>query len=235
MNVYLAAVALLCVSGCASGFTQHTVWTQPSSALVNLWAERARLTQEVGYLAQVKFKSESGTKTFTLELFFREPDTYMLRGRGTLGATGFRARVWGDSLVLLLNRQKRGFAGRADEYNDRETAEMWRLLRAALPWLVGETDLDPLSSGPAGQDARIYVVEHGGRPDTVRIDLGDDILKIAYGRFWDRYPFWHIRTATGESRTALLSLEFRQQLYNSSLDSSAFELELPPGTLPLLD
>lgn len=235
MNVKLAAVALLCVSGCASGYTHHTVWTQPSSALENLWVERARLTEEVGYLAQVKFESESVHKTFTLELFFREPDTYMLRGRGTLGATGFRARIWGDSLVLLLNRQKRGFAGRADEYNDRETAEMWRLLRAALPWLVGETDLDPLRNISAGQDARLYVVEHGGRPDTVRIDLGDDRLKIAYGRFWDRYPFWHIRSATVESANARLFLEFRQQLYNSSMDSSAFELELPPGTLPLLD
>lgn len=232
MRVGGAAVALLFIAGCASTgvVPQRTLWRTPSAALANLWVERARLTEEVGYLASVEFESESVNRSFTLELFFREPDTYMLRGRGTLGATGFRARIWGDSLVLLLNRQKRGYAGRADEYADKETVEMWRLLRAALPWLVGENRLDSESS-----TSKTRVVEHGARPDSVLIDLGDDRLKISYSRFWDRYPFWHIRTATGVSSTARLSLDFRQQLYNPSMDSSVFELTLPPGTLPLLD
>jgi hypothetical protein len=229
------ALALLCVTGCASTYMPRTLWSVSSTELTELWAVRAHATHEIGYLAAVEFESENEHRSFTLELFFREPDTYMLRGRGTLGATGFRARVWGDSLVLLLNRQKRGYAGLADDYADQETLEMWRLLRAALPWLTGEMELDSDRMGGAYAATRIRVVEHGGRPDTVLIDLGPDQLKIGYGRFWDGYPYWHIRSATGESDKARLTLEFRQQLYNTQMDSALFRLELPPGTGPLVD
>jgi hypothetical protein len=152
-----------------------------------------------------------------------------LRGRGTLGVTGFRARVSEDSLVVLLDRDRRGFAGPPDAFPDTSSKAMWMLLREVLPWLVGQPDLATQS------DWRLQAAERGTRPTLLELRQDGRRLELGYGRYRSSYPYWHLRLARGESLEGVLALDFRQQLYNIALDSALFDLRLPPGTRPLLD
>jgi hypothetical protein len=178
-------------------------------------------------LAAVEYQGPPRERSFTLELFYRAPHQYLLRGRGTLGVEGFRALVRGDSLVVLLDRQDRGFRGPAGELPAR-ARQMWLLLREALPWVVG--DLDLLENPPQLASARA-----GSRPERLQVERRGNRLELEYARYRDDYPYWHLRTVKGVSAEAEIRLEIRQQLYNPDLDSTLFELDLPAGTRPLLD
>ena len=181
-------------------------------------------------LSAASYHGRPQDRGFTLELFFRAPDTYLLRGRGALGVVGFRALLQGDSLTLLINRQKRGYQGRTEDFPDPKTREMWELLRSALPWITGTVDLKSLREGD-------WQLQFGaaGRPRILRAHQDDVELVIEYGRYRGAFPFWHLRTVKGRTPTAQIELEIRQQLYNTPLDSGLFALELPAFTRPLTD
>ena len=221
----------LVLAGCAAPGAPPVLWEKPGRALVDVWRERSTATREVALLARTEFRESGRVQSFTLELFFRAPDTYMLRGRGTLGITGFRARIVRDSLIVLLDREARGFEGSVDSYPDDSTRALWQLLRAALPWLVGVTAL----SGDGTQEVDVVAEPGAGRPVEVRLVRNDCVLQLGYGRYREEFPFWHLQTASGRSPGAELHMEIRQQLYNSDLPPAVFELVLPPGTLPLTD
>jgi len=185
---------LLVFAGCAAPGAPPVLWERPGREFENLWRQRASATRDVALLARAEFSESGRVRSFTLELFFRAPDTYMLRGRGTLGITGFRARIVGDSLIVLLDREKRGFEGAVDTYPDDSTRALWQLLRSALPWLVGVADL----SGADAQDVRVAAVL-STRPEEVRVVRDDHALDLSYGRYRDEYPFWHLQAAAGGS------------------------------------
>jgi hypothetical protein len=206
-------------------------WQTPAPQFLSDWARKADETRELALLARVDFQSPREQQSFTLELFYRAPDLYLLRGRGTLGVTGFRARVRGDSLTVLLDREKRGYTGLARDYPDRRLAELWQLLHRALPWLVGSVDLEAPGEGPW----QVQTTERGTRPERLEVTQGERRFLVSYGRYRDQYPYWHLREAVGSSPGGHMKLDFRQQLYNSGLDSTLFLLQLPPGTRPLAD
>lgn len=223
------ALALtLLLAGCSARVAPPPRWDTPRPELARLWDERALSTTTCAILAAVEYSGPPRDRTFTLELFFRQPGSYLLRGRGTLGVEGFRALVVGDSITVLLDRQKRGYAGPASLFPDSATREMWLLLEAALPWITGEVRL---SQHPH----QIQTDRDGTRPAWVQAEHEDAALELGYGRYRDDYPYWHLRTVKGVSAWAEITLEVRQQLYNPELDPSLFELVLPPGTLPLAD
>ena len=216
----------LVVVGCHAAAVPPPEWESPRKELADLWSARREQTRTCALLAAVEYKGPPRERSFTLELFFREPGEYLLRGRGTLGVEGFRARVRGDSLVLILERQNRGYSGPASGLPP-STRALWLLLRDALPWLTGtQTSLD---------SARFEYAPRGDRPARMNVLADSTSLELEYARYRDEYPFWHLRSGEGHSPEADLALSIRQQLYNPDLDSALFELELPEGTLPLLD
>ena len=225
------AIALLC-TGCSSRTAPPFRSDPAGAALLDSWQDRAAQSHTLALLAHVDYRNSKEVRSFTLEVFFQSPDTYLLRGRGTLGITGFRAVLAGDSLTVLLNRQNRGYAGDPDAYPGRATRELWRMLSAALPWLTGVAALDRADHGTLWQ---VEATEDGDRPRRLRITDGGHTLQMKYGRYRDEYPYWHLQSAQGESAEGWMNLEFRQQLFNVELDPALFDLVLPPGTLPLVD
>jgi len=219
-------IAPLVLAGCHAATVPPPRWESPHANLLRTWAERKADTRTCALLAAVDYEGPPRDRSFTLELFFREPGVYLLRGRGTLGVEGFRALVHGDSIVLILERQHRGFQGPADSLPPA-TRQLWLLLHDALPWLVGEQeDLEP---------ARFEYAPDGNRPARLSVETDSVRLELEYARYRDEYPFWHLRSATGSSSSARLQLSIRQQLYNPALDSALFELDLPADVQPLLD
>jgi len=225
------AIALLC-TGCASRTVPPFRSDPAGAALLDSWQDRAAQSHTLALLARVEYRTPEGARSFTLELFVQSPDTYLLRGRGTLGITGFRAVLSGESLTVLLNRQNRGYTGDPDAYPGKATRELWRMLSAALPWLTGVAALDRADHGTLWQ---VEVAEDGTRPRRLKITDGGHTLQMQYRRYRDEYPYWHLQSAQGESAEGSMKLEFRQQLFNVELDPALFELVLPPGTLPLVD
>lgn len=189
------------------------------------------MTQTLAYLAQAEYLAPGEHQSFTLEIFFSSPDRYVLRGRGALGATGFRARLEGDSLVVLLNREHRGFAGRIADYPDARVVELWRLLQFGLPWLTGKADLRNLQEGTW----RVRLAERGTRPVQIALEEGGQQLELDFGRYGREYPFWHLYEVRGSAPAGSLKLTMRQRLHNPALDSALFRLDLPPDTRPLTD
>lgn len=222
----IAWIFPLVLVGCQAAAVPPPAWEAPRSELKTLWAQRREATQTCALLAAVDYEGPPKDRSFTLELFYKAPGHYLLRGRGTLGVEGFRARVHGDSVVLLLERQDRGYQGPADGLPP-SARRLWLLLRDALPWLVGERE--ELSG------ARFGYAPRGDRPSRLSVSTDSTRLELEYARYRDEYPFWHLRSAVGTSSEAQLRLSIRQQLYNTDLDSALFELELPAGTEPLLD
>jgi len=189
------------------------------------------MTHTLAYLAQAEYQADGDHKSFTLEIFFRAPDRYMLRGRGALGVTGFSARIEGDSLVLLLNREHRGFQGRIESYPDSGVAELWRLLQVGLPWLTGQVDLRRQEEG----SWRVRLTERGSRPVRLALDQDARHFEFDFGRYRRLYPFWHLYEVRATAPAGWLTLTLRQRLHNPDLDSTLFILELPPDTRPLFD
>jgi len=216
------------LAGCGTRAVAPPHWDAAAPEVQRLWHMRSAQTHSCALLASAEYTGPPGDRSFTLEIFFREPDLYLLRGRGTLGVEGFRARVQGDSITVLLERQKRGYRGLARELPDASAREMWRLLGEALPWVVGE---DP---GPETA-FQMSTVQSGSRPEHVQVESDGARLDLQYARYRADYPYWHLREVQGERAGARIRLEIRQQLYNPDLDSTLFELNLPAGTLPLLD
>lgn len=227
--VFFLGLAL--VAGCAGMRPSPERWSAPTSTFYETWNDRARVTQTMAFLASAEFESHSEHHSFTLELFYRDPDVYALRGRGFLGATGFRARIHGDSLVVLLTREKRGYAGPIEGYPDSSVADMWALMRLALPWLAGENNLDkePQSKW------QVRLTRAGTAPEDIYVQDDGKSLRLYYGRQRAKYPYWHLMRAVGSSQDGRLSLVMRQRLHNPELDRSHFELTLPAGTRPLID
>lgn len=221
------SLALL-LAGCSAPVVPPPRWDTPDSELNRLWDARRAGTHQSALLAVAEYKGPPQDRTFTLELFYRQPQTYLLRGRGTLGVEGFRALLNGDSITVLMDRQKRGFSGPAAEFPDSSTRELWLLLESALPWIVGEGDLNL-------KPHRIQTAQSGTRPQHLRIEQAGDVLDLDYTRYREDYPYWHLSEIRGRSASASLRLEVRQQLYNPTLDSGLFRLTLPPGTQSLLD
>lgn len=221
------ALALL-LFGCSARAVPPPHFDTPDSELVRLWEERRIHTHECAFLAQVEYHGPPQDRSFTLELFYRQPGSYLLRGRGTLGVEGFRALIRRDSITVLVDRQHRGFLGLAADVPDSSAREMWLLLEATLPWIVGAKSL-------AEEPHQLGTVRGGTRPERLHLDQRDTHLELEYARYREEYPFWHLRTVRGQSQTARIQLSVRQQLYNPDLDTNLFELVLPPGTLPLLD
>jgi len=224
-------VCALWLFGCAGPAALERAWDRPSESFLSTWEERARTTQTLAYLAEADYEAEGERSSFTLEIFYAAPDRYVLRGRGALGATGFRARLEGDSLVLLLTRERRGFAGRIEDYPDTTAKEMWRLLQAGLPWLTGKVDLRNQLKG----SWRVRLTRQATRPTNIWVALDSRHLELDYGRFRSDYPFWHLYEVRGWVGTSRLTLKMRQRLHNPDLDGELFRLELPLGTRPLLD
>ena len=216
----------LVLAGCHAAAVAPPQWEAPRAGLETTWAQRRLGTRSCALLADVDYEGPPKDRSFTLELFYKAPGEYLLRGRGTLGVEGFRARVHGDSVVLLLERQDRGYQGPADGLPP-STRKLWLLMRDALPWLVGERE--------ALSGARFEYAPRGDRPTRLRVATDSTRLELEYARYREEYPFWHLRSALGTSSEALLRLSIRQQLYNTDLDSALFELKLPAGTEPLLD
>lgn len=223
------ALALLLPLSCTSSRSVDQRFSEPTPAFIDTWQARSDSTYNTGYLAAVDFESQQRTESFTLEMFYRRPDTYILRGRGTLGVTGFRAKLVGDSLTLLLNRENRGYAGLVQSYPDSSLVDMWRLMSEALPWVFGNADLHG--------DAlwRVRLTNRGTRPEYIEVHDPPYRLGLQYGRYRNEYPYWYLKTVTGVAEEGRLALTFRQWLYNTSLPPNTFELSLPPGTLPLND
>lgn len=221
------SLALL-LAGCSAPVVPPPQWDTPDSELNRLWEARRAGTRQSAMLAVAEYKGPPQDRTFTLELFFRPPQTYLLRGRGTLGVEGFRALLEGDSITVLMDRQKRGFSGPTADFPDSSTRELWQLLESALPWIVGEGDL-------ARQPHHVQTANNGTRPQHLRIEQAGNVLDLDYTRYREDYPFWHLLEIQGRSASASIHLEVRQQLYNPTLDSGLFQLTLPPGTQPLLD
>lgn len=225
-DVRSVCLVSLLIVGCHTAAVPPPRWESPRAELGSTWAHRREHTSTCALLATVEYKGPPRDRSFTLELFFRKPGEYLLRGRGTLGVEGFRARVQGDSIVLLLERQNRGYSGAASGLPP-STRHLWRLLRDALPWLVGDQEsLD---------GARFEYAPRGDRPARLNVAGDSTSLELEYARYRDEYPWWHLRSATGRSPEAELALSIRQQLYNTQLDSLLFELKLPADTEPLLD
>jgi hypothetical protein len=219
------------IAGCAGVRPTEVRWDAPTPAFLRTWAERADSTKRIAYLAAAEFEAGGRHHSFTLELFYLDPDVYSLRGRGFLGATGFRARIHGDSLIVLLNREGRGYAGLVQDYPDSSVAHMWELMRLALPWLVGESSL--LAEHESAW--RVRLSRSGSAPEEVRVESDGKSLSLYYARQSSRYPFWQLVRAVGSSEDGRLALQMRQRLQNPDLDSSYFRLELPPHTRPLID
>ena len=187
--------------------------------------------QQLAMLAALDYKGDLDQKSFTLELFFRQPNTYLLRGRGQFGVEGFRALLRGDSLTVLLNRQKRGYQGRADEYPDTQTQDMWALLQRALPWIVGKASLDP--GNDVGWQVRYAPATEN--PERLEVTHETTRLELEYRRYRSEFPYWHLYRVVALSGDSEVRMELRQQLFNTPLDSTLFTLTLPPGTAPLTD
>lgn len=227
----------LVLTSCAAQLPSEKRWSTPTATFFDTWQARSDSTYNTGYLAAVDLESQQRTESFTLEMFYRRPDTYILRGRGALGATGFRAKLVGDSLTLLLNRENRGYAGRVRDYPDSSLVEMWQLMARALPWIFGNAPLH--GSNPW----RARLTNRGTRPEYIEIYEPPYRLGLQYGRYRSEYPYWHLKSVMGIAEKTLtstegecrLALTFRQWLYNTSLPPNTFELSLPPGTHPLND
>jgi hypothetical protein len=219
------------LAGCAGPAALKRAWDAPDARFVDAWDAQARATTTLAYLAQAEFQARDRRESFTLEIFFAAPGDYLLRGRGTLGATGFRAHLRGDSLTLLLNRERRGFAGAVADYPDSSLREMWQLLRAGLPWLTGKADLHDPEAG----EWHVQLCDRGRKPEVMAVETGARRLELEFGRFRDSYPFWHLTRAQGAAPDGRLSLVMRQRLYNPDFEAGLFRLELPPGTRPLTD
>lgn len=216
---------MLLLAGCHAAAVPPPRWEEARQDLNKIWSARRAETHTCAMLAVVDYQGPPSDRSFTLELFYRAPGEYLLRGRGTLGVEGFRALVRNDSMVLLLERQKRGYAGPSDSLPD-STRLLWNLMREALPWILGTHD---------GLDAARCEYARPDRPARIEVTRDSTRLQLEYARYRDEYPYWHLRSASGTSPEASMSLSIRQQLYNPPLDSALFELELPAGTLPLLD
>jgi hypothetical protein len=226
-----AVFVCVLVAGCAGPQALERAWDTPGETFLGAWDAQARLTSTVAFLAEAEFAADGQHEAFTLEIFFAAPDEYLLRGRGALGATGFRARIHEDSLVLLLNRERRGFAGRIADYPDSTLRELWQLLHVGLPWLTGQVDLRDSAAGLW----RVDLAERGSRPAAMAVDLGARHLDLEFGRFRNGYPYWQLTAVQGTAPDGWLSLAMRQRLYNPPLDTGLFRLQLPKDTRPLTD
>jgi len=224
-----AVTALLLITSCSAYRAPEQRFSEPTPAFVETWQQRAVSTGSIGYLAAASFATADRDESFTLEMFFRSPDTYILRGRGTLGVTGFRAKLIGDSLTFLLNREGRGYAGRVGDYPDSSLVEMWKLMSEALPWVFGTADLE------SSAHWRVRLTNRGTRPEYVEVTDPPYRLGLTYGRYRSGYPYWHLRSVAASATDGNLALEFRQWLHNTDLPDAIFELTLPPGTRPLND
>jgi hypothetical protein len=219
------------MQGCGKRTTTLTVWDEPTVNFKTAWADRNETMDHLAMLAVLDYQGDLEQKSFTLELFFKQPDTYMLRGRGQFGVEGFRALLYGDSLTVLLNRQKRGYRGRADAYPDTRTQGMWSLLRRALPWIVGTASL-------AYEDEvrwQVLYAPVSENPERIEVTYESTRLELEYRRYRSEFPYWHLYRVVAQSDDSEVRMELRQQLFNTSLDSALFTLTLPPGTAPLTD
>jgi hypothetical protein len=217
--------------GCGRPATSVTVWDEPTAGFRATWSDRNEQMDHLAMLAVLDYQGDLDQKSFTLELFFRQPDMYLLRGRGPFGVEGFRALLRGDSLTVLLDRQKRGYQGRADAYPESRIQDMWTLLRRALPWIVGKASLE-------NEDDLRWQVRYAPTtefPDRLEITYESTRMELEYRRYRSAFPYWHLYRVAARSEGSEVRLELRQQLFNTALDSTLFTLTLPPGTAPLTD